>query len=182
LCSFGYEWGDYPEATLRAFDLWCQPGAEARDEIIAALKREKPICDDAAQKIVEAIFEKVRARFPRSYRVPATTTIVPSQSYNLPSSQGPVEQAYHVPVSQEPDADFLPESRSLIESLDGHLANVIEQVKALEGLGFDVVLAEIATEPGGREDLTAVVEKAIAALGKLHQTLIKPPLEGKTIN
>jgi hypothetical protein len=46
------EHGDLPDAVLRAIDEWCQPGVEARDEIIAALKREKPTTKEAADKIV----------------------------------------------------------------------------------------------------------------------------------
>jgi hypothetical protein len=44
--------GDYPDATLLALDIWCTPGSEASHVIIAALKKNKPETQEAAEKIV----------------------------------------------------------------------------------------------------------------------------------
>jgi hypothetical protein len=62
LVQLRQEHGNLPDATLRAFDMWCEPGFEASDEIAAALKKQKPTTKEEAEKIVAAITAKVKAR------------------------------------------------------------------------------------------------------------------------
>jgi hypothetical protein len=54
--------GDLPEATLSAISEWCQPGAEARSVVLAALKNRRPTTKAMADKIVAFVLERARAQ------------------------------------------------------------------------------------------------------------------------
>jgi Protein of unknown function (DUF3102) len=114
------EWGDYPDATLCAFDLWCQPGAEAREEIIAALKKHKPEKQEAAEKIVAPILDKVRARFDVRLADAKPQPQIPTPQTPTPEIERPIDandasKGLGSETAATPEAELLDALKTLLQ-------------------------------------------------------------------
>jgi Protein of unknown function (DUF3102) len=111
---------------------------------------------------------------PRVSRIPMT---VRTETIDLRVPPGHVQREPEEPHVFNPACRDEEKRRTEIEALDRRIDHMLESMNRLDELGLDLALAEI--EPGGREDLKALVEHAIAALTALRQALDKPVVEGK---